>query len=94
MSTATIQNPNNEAAIWTRVIQPDRGDLTLEVARFFLQLGFDEGDLARMHELTSRNQDGLLTDAEEEELRSYRAVGLRLDLLRSKARRTIQQQRD
>lgn len=77
----------NEAAIWDRIIQP----MTVppDAAKFFLGLGFAESDMQRMHELAERNQDGLLTEEETEELRRYRMVGLQVDLLRSISRRSL-----
>lgn len=75
----------NEAVIWSRLMQPDQADMPVEVARFFLQLSFNPQDLACMHDLAVRNQDGALTTEEHEELRSYRHVGLQLDVLRAKA---------
>jgi uncharacterized protein YnzC (UPF0291/DUF896 family) len=62
-----------------------------EAARFFLNLAFDQRDLDRMHELTVKNQDGMLTAEEAEELKNYRQIGLELDLLRAKARCAIKQ---
>jgi uncharacterized protein YnzC (UPF0291/DUF896 family) len=42
-----------------------------------------------MHELAGKAQDGTLTGAEAAELESYRRVGRLLDLMRSKARRSL-----
>ena len=80
----------DESAIWARVIQPERGDLPPEAARFFLNLAFKQDDLDRIDELSVKNQAGELSDAETEELRDYLQVGLEIDLLRSKARLAIQ----
>jgi uncharacterized protein YnzC (UPF0291/DUF896 family) len=54
-----------------------------------LKLEFDAQDLARMHELALHGQAGLLTPAEESELESYRRIGRMLELMRSKARRSL-----
>lgn len=81
--------PNLEAAIWYRLIRPDQDGLSLELARFFLDLKFDEDDLNRIHELAVKNQEGLLSPEEEAQLRTYRRVGLQLDLLRAKARASL-----
>ena len=80
---ASITVPDNEVAIWTRLLRPDRDDLAPETARFFLGLSFDERDRNRMHELAVKNQDGELSSAEEIELRDYRRVGMQLDILRA-----------
>ena len=90
-ATQTSRSP---AAIWSRLLRADQGDLTPEAAQFFLHLAFDPQDLQRMHELTVKNQDGALTPADQEDLRNYRQIGLQLDLLRAKARLSLQQARN
>jgi len=87
-STSTV--PDTEAAMWNRLIRPNQNDLPPEVARFFLDLRFDESDLDRMHELAVKNQEGTLSAGEEAQLRAYRRVGLQLDLLQAKARLSLQ----
>ncbi len=42
-----------------------------------------------MHDLAAKNQADALTPAEEAELRGYLHVGLFLDLLHAKARRSL-----
>jgi hypothetical protein len=85
----TSQTAATEAAILSRLIRPDRDDLSLELAQAILAFDYDEKDLKRMHELAVRNQDGKLTTDEEEELDSYRRVGYFVELMRSKARLTL-----
>jgi len=85
-----IQPTNfSEATIWERILDPERGDLPIEVARYFLKLSFGPNELERMHALAERHQQGELAPHEVDELRSYRQVGLQLDLLHSKARQTL-----
>jgi hypothetical protein len=78
-----------ETAIWARIIEPDRNGLPPAVARFFLQLKFNDEDRARMSELAQRNNEGLLSEAERRLLESYVKVGDVLSLLRLKARRSL-----
>lgn len=78
-----------EAAILSRMLKPERDDLSPEAARSFLKLEFDPEDLSRMHELALRAQAGGLTAAEESELESYRRIGRLLEVMRSKARRSL-----
>lgn len=78
-----------EAAILSRMLKPERDDLSPEAARSFLKLEFDPEDLSRMHELALRAQAGCLTAAEESELESYRRIGRLLEVIRSKARRSL-----
>ncbi|HLM71225.1 MAG TPA: hypothetical protein VK459_00980 [Polyangiaceae bacterium] len=80
---------NGEAAILGRLIRPERADLSPDAARSLLKLDFEDQDRARMHELVTRGQAGTLTVAEEAELESYRRVGRLLDMMRSKARRSL-----
>lgn len=86
----TVATPSNsEAAILSRVFIPERGDLSAEAARSILNLEFDEADRIRMHELAKKGQGGELSPAEETELERYRHVGHLLDLMKSKARRSL-----
>jgi uncharacterized protein YnzC (UPF0291/DUF896 family) len=87
--TSAAKIVDGEAAILGRLIRPENDDLTPDAARSILGLDFDEQDRKRMHELALKAQAGALTEAEEAELASYRGVGRLLDLLRSKARRSL-----
>jgi uncharacterized protein YnzC (UPF0291/DUF896 family) len=78
-----------QAAILSRLIRPEEDTLTPETAEGFLRIKFEQRDLDRMHELAVKNQDGLLTTQERSEMENYRSVGFLLDLMHSKARRTL-----
>ncbi|WP_237170490.1 hypothetical protein [Paludisphaera borealis] len=73
----------------SRLIKPDDDDLSAEAAKSLLRLRFDPRDLDRMHALATKNQDGRLTVDEQTEMESYRRVGFLLDLMHSKARRSL-----
>lgn len=60
--------------------------MTPEVARSILQVDYSEADHARMAELARKSNEGVLSDAEREELENYVVVGDLLSLLQSKAR--------
>jgi hypothetical protein len=79
----------SEAAIWTRVIEPERNRLSAEAARSILSLTFRDEDVARMNELAARNREGALSAAEREQLETYVRVGDVLSLLHLKARRSL-----
>ena len=79
----------NEAAILSRVIRPEKGDLPDEQAKALLRLKFEQSDLDRLHELVVRNQDDELTPAEKDELESYLRVSAFLDLMHAKARYSL-----
>jgi hypothetical protein len=79
----------SEIAIFARLIKADDGDLSRQLARYVLTLGFDDRDQARMRELAERNQEGTLGTKERAELRNYVKAGHMLALLHSKARRSL-----
>jgi hypothetical protein len=80
---------SHDAVILDRVVKPNRADLSLEVAQAFLQFEFGQKDRDRMHELAVKGQEGTLLNDEQAELESYRRIGYFLDLMRSKARKTL-----
>ena len=79
----------SDAAILSRLIRPEADNLPPSAAEAWLAIGFEKGDLDRMHELVSRNQDDKLTAKEKTELENYRRVSFLLDLIHSKARRSL-----
>lgn len=81
--------PPCDVAILDRLIRPDRDDLSAAGARDLLKIDFEPGDHERMHKLALKAQDGALTAAEQSELTEYERVGHLLDLLHSKARRSL-----
>jgi hypothetical protein len=83
------QLPNNEAAILSRVIQPENDDLPLSAARVLLKFEFTADDRQRMHDLAVKNQAGKLTSSEQQELNGYLRIGRLLDLLGAKARLSL-----
>jgi hypothetical protein len=76
----------SETAIFGRLIKTDDGDLSRDLARYVLTLGFGEEDQTRMRDLAERNQQGALSPEESEELQNYVKAGHLLALLHSKAR--------
>ena len=85
----TTVTPLTEAEIWTRIIMPEKNDLSPETARSLLELTFAEGDKARMNDLARKNREGGLTDDERKELALYVKVGDVLSLLHLKARKFL-----
>src|SRR5271166_4039249 len=86
---ALKRDASSEIAIFGRLIKADKTDLSRELARYILTLGFDEEDQNRMRELTERNQYGSLSSDERTELANFVKAGHLLALLHSKARRTL-----
>jgi hypothetical protein len=91
--TQTAQSRTSEIAIFARLIKADSGDLSRELARYVLTLGFGEDDQARMRDLAARNQEGALSPEERDELQGYVKAGHLLALLQSKARKSLKQKR-
>ena len=54
-----------------------------------MAIRFDSRDLDRMHELAAKNQEDRLSAAEKAEMENYRRVSFLLDLMHSKARRSL-----
>lgn len=79
----------SEAAIVGRLMKPDQGDFSPDVAREILSLQLSGEDQARMRELSLKAQDGTLTNAEQAEVENYRRVGYWLGILWSRARLSL-----
>ena len=89
MATKTGSSPTSDTAILSRLIRPEDDNLPAEAAEALLGLHFDRQDLDRMHELAEKNQDDRLTPSERSEMENYRRVSFLLDLMHSKARRSL-----
>lgn len=85
----SVTAPNSEAAIWSRALHPEEGDLSPEAARSILGIHLSETDLTRLGELAEKSRNDALTPSEEQELESYRNVGRLLEVMKSKARRSL-----
>jgi len=80
---------DSDAAILSRLIEPEVENLPPEVARYLLNLDFCQSDRDRMHELAAKAREGILTPAEQHEAESYERIGHLVALLRSKARKSL-----
>lgn len=87
------QADSTEAAILTRVINPDDASFSPEVARSILKFKFCRADLTKMKRLAAKARKGSLRPAEDTELNNYLHVGRFLALVQAKARRSLQQHR-
>ncbi|MCI0682347.1 MAG: hypothetical protein L0Y71_09600 [Gemmataceae bacterium] len=81
-----------EAAIWERVIHP-RGKMSKQTARAILALSFPADDQQRMRELSAKNKEGALSAEEELELDHFCRVGRTLTILKSRARKLLNNDR-
>jgi len=90
MSLADISpGGTTEVAILGRLFLNGERELSRGRARYLLELRNSDDDKARMHELALKNQDGLLSAAERDELLGYAKAGCLLGILHSKARRAL-----
>jgi len=69
----------------TRVIGPERGDLSAELARFVLSCRFPPEDQRRLKELAEKQRTDSLTAEEESEMDRYIQVADLLEALKAKA---------
>ena len=88
--TMSAQLESSEAAILSRVILPDAGDWPQAAAEAILRIGFNETDRERMTILLERAKSGDLSIEESEALEHYRHIGKLLELMKSRARRSLQ----
>ncbi len=90
---ALKRDTTSEIAIFGRLIKADKTNLSVELARYILTLGFDEEDQNRMTELAQENQEGSLASEEKLELENFVKAGHLVALLHSKARKTLKPRR-
>jgi hypothetical protein len=86
---STLTPEKTASAIWSRIIKPEVGDLTPEVARVILKLGLDAEDHRRVEWLSSKAREGALSPEERSELEEYIRVNNELMILQSKARLSL-----
>jgi len=83
---AVKRDTSSELAIFARLIKADASDLSRDLARYILTLGFDDEDQKKMTDLAERNQDGSLSGEEKAELDHFVKAGHLLALEHSKAK--------
>jgi len=85
-----VSHPNmSESAILSRVLEPDKPTFSVAAARAILDLDFSQEDKVRMQELSAKAQEGKLTRREQADLDSFERVGHFINLMQSKARRSL-----
>ena len=84
-----MQAGQTEITIFARLLDHDGDRLSEELARYILELGFNEEDKVRMHDLAIRNQADALSPADREELLAFGKAGDLLSILKSRARRAL-----
>ena len=81
-----LLSSNSEAAIWARLMQAQKDELSSEAAEFLLSIDIGEGDRQRMLQLAERSEAGTLTAEEQAEFDGYLHIGNLLAVMQSKAR--------
>jgi hypothetical protein len=83
----------SEAAILNRIFRPDAGGWPRAAAETILGLGFNRSDRARMTRLLQKAKAGDISPEQAEVLENYRHVGRLLELMKSRARRSLRTKR-
>jgi hypothetical protein len=79
----------SESAILSRVLEPDKPTFSAAAARAILDLDFSPEDKDRMQELSAKVQEGKLSRREQADLDNFERVGHLINLMQSKARRSL-----
>src|SRR5688500_6641871 len=92
MSSSSNHTPrkDSEAAILDRLFRPEAGGWPRAAAAAILGVHFDQQDHQEMTRLMEKAKAGELSNSDTQLLESYRHVGRLLELLKSRARRSLQ----
>jgi hypothetical protein len=93
MHVTIDQRQNTGGDILRRLFEPEKADLSPEVAGYLLSVDFSSADRDRMETLAEKSQAGELLPEEREELDDYVRIGHLLALVQSKARKSLAQHR-
>jgi hypothetical protein len=83
----------SELAILGSILEPDKPTFSPEAARAILDLDFNQADKDHMRRLSAKAQEGTLTSREKTAINNYERIGHLLNLMQSKARRTLKARR-
>jgi hypothetical protein len=85
---------NNEVSILNRILRPNSPTFSREAAQDILALDFDQADKDRMRHLSAKARAGTLSAKEDAEAGKYELVGHLLNIMQSKARRSLKTPRN
>lgn len=88
------QADNSEVSILNRILRPKMPTFSPEAAEDILNLDFDPVDKDRMRQLSAKARAGTLTANENAEMSRYELVGHLLNIMQSKARRSLKSGRN
>jgi hypothetical protein len=84
----------SEVSILNRILRPNSPTFSPAAAKDILTLVFDQADKDRMRLLSAKARAGTLTAKEDAEAGKYELVGHLLNIMQSKARRSLKSRRD
>ena len=84
----------SEVSILNRIFRPDSKPFSPDAARDILELDFDQADKERMRTLAAKARGGTLSAKENAQAGRYELVGHLLNIMQSKARRSLNSHRD
>jgi hypothetical protein len=93
MATTENLTGASDIAVFSRLLTNAKREMSPQLARYVLGLGFTDADQARMQELAEKNQAGSLRPNERDELFSYVKAGHLLAILHSQARKALKKKR-
>ena len=85
----SVKTAVTEAEIWDRAICPKVGDLSAAAARSLLRLRISDADSKRVQELSTKADEGTLSELEAKEFDNYLNFGRALEFIKAKARRSL-----
>ncbi|WP_395736982.1 hypothetical protein [Prosthecobacter sp.] len=80
-----------EAGILSRVIQPETGGWDKAAATAILSFSFSDEDRERMTVLLEKAKEDTLDETERTELKNFQRAGRTLELMKARARLSLQQ---
>lgn len=86
---STMPETFDSTTLFRRVIEPESGSLSPDVARYVRDLDFKAADQARFETLSAKAQEGTLTPQESQELKGFLHVDSLLTIMRLKAERSL-----
>jgi hypothetical protein len=89
----TNMTVNTEHELMQRLVDPERCGWSNQAAQAVLQLHFSSEDRVRASDLADRANQGLLSEADQREMESYLRLGTFIDLMQSKARLFLREQK-
>jgi len=85
----TFHVHTSEAAILSRVLEPDKPSLSFKAASAILALDFNQADKDRMRQLSAKAREGTLTGDEQVEINNYWSLAFFFFCRRANRRKSL-----